>query len=147
VPADPVGPAGAVPAFAPHPATNRAAVAALVLVLTSITLYFLANQTLSNHFLEWKEYERVISEATSANGSTVSAMLKYIESQGGSYPGWMVAFSVLSLGSMAAWLGSLVFGAIGLFRPFRRGMAIVALVIAGLLSVMFCLSALGGVTG
>ncbi len=144
VPADPIG---AMPPFPPYPQTNRAAATALILVFASISLLFLAIQTISNHPLEWQEFEQAITAARSANESTMAAMMKFVESQGGSFPGWMVTLNVVTLGSMAAWLGSIIFGIIGLFRPIRRGMAIAALVIAGLLSVLFCLSALSGVTG
>jgi len=144
---DSVGAIGAVPAFPPSPPTNRAASAALILVFVAVGLLLLANQTHSNHRTEWQEFERVLSEAVSANGSTTSALLKYIESQGGSYPGWMVMWSVFTLGSMGAWIGSIIFGILGLFRPVRRGMAVTALVVAGMLVSLFCLSALSGAAG
>lgn len=145
VPADPVGAGGAVPPFPPRPQTNRAAATALILAFTAIGLLLLAIQTMSHHPLEMEEFQRIVSEARSTGGSTMTAMMKYFEKQGGQVPGWMVALNLFGLASMAAWLGSVVFGILGLFRPIRRGMAVAALVIAGMLSALFCLSALGGV--
>lgn len=147
VPSDPVGPVGAVPAYAPSAPTNRAAVAALVLVILSIVLSVLASQLLSSHLLEWKELEKILTETAEAKGSPATAMLKYMESQGGSYPGWMVAYSALTMGYLGAWLGAIIFGIVGLFRPVRRGMAITALVMAGMFVALLCLSAISGVAG
>ncbi len=143
VPADSVGPAGAVPPYPPQPQTNRAAVTAFVLALATLGLLLLVRQTISNHALEWQEFEKVIVEARSANESPVSAMMKFLEKQGGGFPGWMVTLNVLMLAFMACWLGSIVFGIIGLFRAVRRGMAVAALSITGLLTMLFCLAALG----
>ena len=147
VAADSIGPAVAAPPFTPYAQTNRAAVAAVILAFLSVGLLLLAMQTLSYHPLEMEEFQRFLNEAKSSGGSTMAAMMKYFESHGGQMPGWMVMMDALGLASMAAWLGSVVFGIVGLFRPVRRGLAIAALVMAGLLSVLFCLSALSGIAG
>ena len=147
VPVDPVGPAGAVPPYPPQPQTNRAAALALAFAITSIVLLLLCMQTVANHTLEMQEYQKFLKEAIEAGGSPTTAVLKYHESQGGQWPAWLVRMSILAMGSLGAWLGAIVFGIIGLFRPVRRGMAAAALVIAGLLTMYFCVSALVGGAG
>lgn len=143
VPQDPVGAAGACPGYAPAPQTNRAAVTALVLVLASLALLLAAMGVVSQHTPEMEELSRIIQDASKKSGSPVGAMLKYMEEHGGRPPRWMATFIVLELSSMAAWLGTIVFGIVGLARPVRRGMAVAALVIAGLLGLLFCVSAAG----
>jgi hypothetical protein len=147
VPADSVGPAGAVPPYPPQPQTNRAAAVALTLAITSVVLLLLCMQTLTNHTLEMQKYQEFLKEAIATGASPTTAVLKYHESQGGQWPGWLVTMSILAIGSLGAWLGAIVFGIIGLFRTVRRGMAVAALSIAGLLTMYFCLSALVGGAG
>lgn len=147
VPPDSVGPAGAVPPYPPSAPTNRAAVTALILAMLSLALMLWSMQTLSSHGSEMQKYQEFLEEAQAKGDPMMTGVLKYYESQGGTWPRWMVTLSLLGFASMGAWLGSIVFGVIGLFRTVRRGMAVTALVIAGLLTMMFCLSALSGAAG
>ncbi len=144
---DSVAVSAAVPPNPPHASTNRSAIVGFSLALLTIGFLLLSMQTMSNHQLDMLEYQKFIEEAQSKGTPTMTAVLKYCESQGGAWPGWMVTLSVLGFASIITWLGALVFGIIGLFRQARRGMAVAAVVIAGMLSGMFCLSALGGLAG
>lgn len=144
VPADPVGAGGAVPPLPPQPATNRAAVTAMILVLASMTLYILMMRTLAANEAGWREYERILKETLEQNGSPMAAASKFIEAQGGKMPTWLITFTLAGIGGLCCWVGALVFGLVGLFRPVKRGLAIAAITIAGLMLVMSCLSALSG---
>ena len=146
-PADSVGPAGAVPPYPPQPQTNRAAATALILAFTLIGMMLLCGQTFSRHGVEVQEYARYLEEARAAGTPAMTAALKYVETQGGQMPRWMVTLSILGMVSLAAWIGSIVFGIMGLFRTVRRGMAIAALSITGLLTTLFCLAAMSGAAG
>jgi uncharacterized membrane protein len=104
-------------------------------------------QTLSSNWQEMQEYQKFLKENIDSGASPTTAVLKYHESQGGQFPGWLVRMSILGIASLGSWLGAIVFGIIGLFRVVRRGMAVAALVIAGLLTMYFCLSAISGAAG
>ena len=144
VPADPVGPAGAVPLQPPLPPTNRAAATAMILILVSIGFYLMMIRSLENNAMAWKEYERILAETMKQNGSSTSAMMKYIEAQGGVFPSWMLVVLFSGLGWILGWLGAVIFGILGLFRPVRRGVAVGALSIAGMMLLLSCLSAIVG---
>lgn len=143
-----VGPIGALPPQPPPPtATNRSAVAALILAFLAVGFLFLAISTLSNHKLEMGELSERITEAGKSGKSPMSAVMDYMESQGGQMPGWLATFVMFEFASLGAWLAAIVFGIIGLFRPVRRGMAALALIICGGLCVLFCMSAVVGGLG
>lgn len=144
---DSVGATGAVPPLPPRPASNRAAVAAFFLILASMALYMVMTRTLAANESAWREYERILKETMEQDGSPMSAASKFIESQGGTMPGWMISFTLAGMGSLVCWLGSIVFGIWGAFQPFRRGLAVGALCLAGMMLVLSCMSALGGAAG
>lgn len=145
--ADPVTPSGAVPPYPPAPGTNRAALTAMILAGFTVIFWLLYLQTMSNHRLDIQEFNRFMEHARSSGTPTMTAVMKYYETKSGQVPGWMITLSFLTLGFVATWLGSIIFGIIGLFRPIRRAMAVTALITAGTLSGMCCLSAMSGVGG
>lgn len=152
VPRGPAAAAGLRPitAEAPvaAPAGNASAAVALILAFASVGFLILAVLTVSRHPIEIAEIQKIITEERAKDSNPMAAMAKYINAEGGgSIPGWMMTLIAFEFASLATWLGSVVFGLIGVFRVHRRGMAVGALVTAGLLGGFFCLTAIMGGLG
>lgn len=144
---DPVAPSGSVPPYPPAAQTNRAALVAMILAGVTLVLWLLYFQTASAHRVEIQEFYGFLQKQSDAGTPSMTAMMKYTETQNGQLPAWMMTMSVLMVAGMATWIATVTFGIVGLFRPIRRAMAITALIIAGSLTGMCCLSALGGAGG
>lgn len=128
--------------------SNAAAAVALILAFASVGFLILAILTISRHPLEMAEIQKIITEERAKDSSPMSAMVKYLDAEGGGVvPGWMMTLIAFEFGSLATWLGSVIFGIVGVFRVPRRGMAVGALVTAGLLGAFFCVSAVVGGLG
>ena len=65
-------------------------------------------------------------------------LTEYIDAQGGVAPGWLIATAVLPILAGLGWIAALACGLIGVRRPRRRGLAIAALVVAGIVPVLCC---------
>ena len=68
----------------------------------------------------------------------MEAFQDYAASRGGNLPAWLVGMSLLSFSAGLAWLATLVCGIISVRRPVNRSWAVAALIIAGLMPVVFC---------
>ncbi|MFQ5494127.1 MAG: hypothetical protein ACE5EX_01995 [Phycisphaerae bacterium] len=119
------------------PPRNTIATVALGLALGTVLLITISAQLMSAHRLEMEEMQEQMAQSESW-GEQMRAMSEYYESSGGQPPAWMIGLSVLLFATCLTWAASLVCGIIGLRRPFRRGRAVAAVAIAGLLPVLFC---------
>lgn len=115
-----------------HP--NRLAVVALALAGGAVAMLLLcfsivyANQDELSKFMQ--------------PGMDFSAGMKsvqdYMAAHGGMPPGWLWGLGTSELAGGLLWLGAVVCGVIGSFRVHRRGLAIGALVLCGLLLLFVC---------
>ena len=103
--------------------------------MLAIALVVAASMVLYPHADELKDVAKAAE--TGNRQATMEAMQRLIEQYGG-IPPWLLHFMVLLMGGMFAWLSGLVCGLLGLRTTRRRGLAIAALVLGGLLPVVIC---------
>jgi len=127
------GPPPPPPAAAPS--GNLVAVSALIAMMLAIGLVVVAGMSLAPHAEELAEVAKAAQ--TKDRQATMEAMERLMNQHGGTPP-WLLHFSVLLMGALFAWLAGLVCGLLGLRRKRRRGLAIAALVIGGLIPVFVC---------
>ncbi len=115
---------------------NLVAVSALVAIVLAIGLLVAAGMALAPHT---DELQGVMKAAeTGDKAATLEEWRRVAEGYGGKAPPWLLHAMVLSLGAMFAWLAGLVCGLLGLRNKRRRGLAILALIIAAGLPVLVC---------
>lgn len=146
-PTDGLQPLQGNPAPPPLPQSNVSATVALVMAFLAVGFLLLAIWTVASHRLEMMEIQKLIEDARQQNQSPVSAMMTHLNKDGGALPGWMLMLIAFEFASLGAWLGSVIFGIIGAFRAPKRGMAVGALVTAGILGAFYCVSALAAGMG
>jgi len=117
-------------------ASNRVAVAALVLGITTLAMFYGARTILVAHSLQLQELMKA-AQSSSSFAQNMEAQQKFFE-QYPDAPQWLAPAGLLGMGSLLTWVATLVCGIIGIRRPVRRGMASSALVIAALVPILFC---------
>ena len=127
----------------PPTAGNALAVWALVLAVVALAAYFVGGALLFGWVLE-------VAGTSGTPQAAHQAMLDRIES--GDVPPGATAAALLQLLAFLVWIGGVVCGVVAVRRPGRRGMAIAALVVSGVLPLILCLSLvlaafMGGVMG
>jgi len=68
--------------------------------------------------------------------------MQYLQKEGGATPDWLITVGLIEMGVMATWTAAVILGVIGVFRPYRRGFAVAALVISGFVCFLLCFGAL-----
>lgn len=124
-------------------APNTVGLTAFVLALVLIALIVITARILSAHYLEIEELNQAVAGAGDFS-NVLEAQREFLEAHGGKPPGWLLALMAFYLLAGLDWIAVLVCGIIGVRRVHRRGMAIFALVVAGLFPMMFCCSGLLG---
>lgn len=119
---------------AQHP--NRIATVAFALACGELLLLAAMRWILASHRLE---LEQLMTAMESATGLTemVEAQNQFFKSRGG-VPSWLIALMALEIAAGLNWAAIIVCGIIGARRPNRRKLAITALVVAGLVPIVFC---------
>ncbi len=124
--------------------TNRVAVAAVVLAVAVMVQFAVLMMIGAAHVSEFEHIESLAKarqdEGASPFEAQQQAMLQYLEDQGGVPPQWLMGMMMLYAGIAASWIAVVVCGIIGARRTYRRRMAVVALVFAGMLPVIVCCS-------
>ena len=92
--------------------------------------------------LRFLQMQEQMEKARAAGTSGMTAMMQYLQKQGGAAPGWLITVGLIEMGVMAAWTATVILGVIGVLRPYRRAFAVAALVISGLVCFLLCFGAL-----
>jgi DNA-directed RNA polymerase subunit RPC12/RpoP len=138
------GPGGLAPGpgvrVAPVYHANRLAVvaAALAAALVAFAICFLWIAV--THRLELEEFAQSMTEAGGFAGM-FDAQQEFYEARGG-IPSWVVALGMVEGATGLTWIATLVCGVIAVRRPRRRGLAVSALVVAGLVPIVLCCGSL-----
>jgi hypothetical protein len=135
---DPQAPAGALfqpEVVAHHP--NRVAVAALILASILVVLMVAFMIVAGAHSLELLKLQEEMQEGA-GDRSPFEVMQGFLDDYGGTPPTWIIVLAMLEFASGAVCIAALICGILGLRRPHHRPFAIVALVIAGGVMLMFC---------
>ncbi len=127
-------PVYAVMSSAQHP--NRLAIVAFALACCLVVLVVVTHLIIAPHSLEVEEFAKAVGSAASFS-DTLEAQSDFLKARGG-VPSWMVAYVVLQVGGGPIWIAIIVCGLIAIRRPQRRGFAMAALVMAGLIPVVVC---------
>ena len=91
---------------------------------------------MTSHRLEAEEFVKSMESATSLT-KMVEAQSEFFKARGG-VPRWMIAIMAFELMAGLNWIAMVVCGIIGVRRPNHRRLAITALVVAGLVPIVFC---------
>lgn len=124
-----------------HAERNTPAVAALILSGVAILFFMSAAAVLGAHAEQLAEFRKAMEEGT----GMMKAVNKLLEENQGMMPGWMLAVGMLEFAAFGALIASVVFGILGLRRPWRRGFAVTGLVVSGGFLIFFCFNAFGGI--
>ena len=117
-----------------HP--NTIAKVALILACVQVMLVASAQIIGASHRLELETFGKAVMESGTFAGM-MKAQSEFLEAHGG-MPQWMIAISLLQLSTGLAWIAGLVCSLIGIRRIRRRGLAVAALAITGLVPILFC---------
>lgn len=123
---------------------NPVAVVAFVLTCIAGLLGILGIALAASHSLEMQEFTERIQAGAAQSKSGMQVMAEYMKDHGGTAPTWLVGVGLLSMASLLTLLAAFICAIIGLFRPARRGFAVTALVICGLLLGFVILSNVAG---
>lgn len=121
---------------------NRPATAAFILACVMMGLLGLAVVIMSRHAPDVQRMQEHMEKARAAGTSGITAMMEYLQKQGGPTPGWIVTIGLIEVGLMAAWIATAILGVIGLLKPYRRAFAVAALVVSGFVCVLLCFGVL-----
>jgi len=142
-----VGNAVALPASAPSSYAppdsdaNPLAVAAFILAAAMVILLLSGAMIVASHALDLEQLQKDLQpQPGAASGSQVRAVMEYIDTHGGQFPGWLVAVGVLQISAMAACAAAIVCGLLALRRTARRALAVIALVSCGCVVLLFCVN-------
>ncbi len=124
------------PAVSAAVGPNRLAVVALILALLSVALLLTAQMVLAAHPAELKELEEAMN-AVATFTEKMDAQQNFFDTHPEAIS-WMVVSFMGIFGSGTAGLAAIVCGVIGVRRIRRRGLAIAALVLSGLVLFLFC---------
>jgi len=139
--ASPLRDTGAVPAVPPPlpysgtASPNHVATAALVLAVLEALFLIIAVQVIRANRLEAEEFMKAVSSAKDFAGM-FEAQNEYLKARGG-YPPWLMTYVMLQMAALLNWFPLVVCAIIGVTRPMRRMRAVFALVIAGLVPLLF----------
>lgn len=119
--------------------TNRLAVVAFAIMLSSLAMMFAGMAVLSPHSLELTDFQkRLLAEMETDGGSQWKVMDEFRLEHGGDFPTWFILGGALHMSAMACCVGALVCGLISMRRPVRRGMAITSVFVSGGLLLLIC---------
>lgn len=135
-----------VPGMAPPPvppaSSNRLAVVSLVLGCAVLVQVVWAGMILAGHSMEFEmvqeRAEELRKEGMGQVQASQKALAEFYKDYGGMPPGWMIASGSLFLTSLLTWLATLICALIAVRRPVGRGFAVAALLLAGLIPILFC---------
>lgn len=117
-------------------AANHVATVGLVLAVISILFVFAYYLVARPHRDEINELGRAVQ--TGGFREVMRIQQEWIEQQGG-LPGWVLAMTLFQLCSGACWLAALICGVLGMRRHYnRRERAVMALVMCGVMPVLYC---------
>ncbi len=133
-----VGPGGLAPGSVAAPVydANRLALVAAVLAAALVTFAICFQWIAVTHRLELEEFTQSMTKAGDFAGM-FKAQQEFYEAQGG-IPPWIMALAVVEVGGALTWIATIVCGVIAVRRPRRRGLAVSALVVAGLFPIVLC---------
>lgn len=134
VPTQPPSPGYVQASSAQHP--NRIAMIAFALACGEVLLLAVMQWIMASHRLEVEEFVTSMESATGLS-EMVEAQSEFFKARGG-IPRWLVAIVALEVMAGLNWAAIVVCGIIGVRRPNRRKLAITALVVAGLVPIVFC---------
>ncbi len=117
-----------------HP--NTIAKVALILACVQVMLLVSFQVICASHRLELEEFVNAMVEAGTMAGM-MKAQSEFYEARGG-IPQWMITITLLQVMTGLAWIAGLVCSLIGVRRIQRRGLAVAALAITGLIPILFC---------
>ncbi len=120
------------PRYNASPSTNPLALVAFGLTLLMGSLYVTSGFILSAHRLEVEELVKQVEKRGADPSARFSAWLEYSNSQGATFPTWLVAVSILSFAGMATCLASLICGIIALRHRARRSLALTSVIASGM---------------
>lgn len=119
---------------AQHP--NRIALVAFALACCLVALIVVTHLIVAPHRLEIEDFSKSVMSAASYS-DVLEAQSEFLKARGG-VPSWMVAYVVLQVVGGPIWIAVIVCALIAIRRPQRRGFAVAALVMAGLVPVAIC---------
>lgn len=119
---------------AQHP--NRLALVAFALACGLVVLVVVTHLIIAPHSLEVEEFAKSVMSAGNYS-DVLEVQSEFLKARGG-VPSWMVAYVVLELGGVPIWIAIIVCGLIAIRRQQRRGFAMAALVMAGVIPVVIC---------
>lgn len=120
------------PATQPPTPSSTLSVAALITACSMIAMVMITSAVALPHaseLIEMQQTDGTLEE-------NLQAMQRLIDSEGGSFPTWLVVVVLLTCVSMFAWLGAVVLGILALYRSSRKNLAAIALGICGLFLIM-----------
>jgi hypothetical protein len=115
---------------------NRLALVALILAAWSMLSLIVANIILAPHHTELEELQKTMSSATSF-AETMQAQSAFFEAHPQA-PHWLIPASMLVIVAGLTSLTAIVCALIALRCPYRRGLAVTALLVAGAVPTFFC---------
>ncbi len=123
-------------AVSPAQHGNRLAIVAFALACCLVVLVVVTHLVIAPHRLEVEDFAKSIMSAGNYS-EVLEAQSEFLKARGG-VPSWMVAYVVLEVAGGPIWIAVIVCGLIAIRRPQRRGFAVAALVMAGLVPVAIC---------
>lgn len=124
--------------------TNRAAIIAMVLAVCSFILVAAYTMILSQHPEEILRLSEGFEQAKDFAERT-AIYSEFIQEQG-RVPGWMIASSGCIVVGGLAWVAAIICGIMGIRGVGRRQTAVVALLLTGMIPIIFCCGSAGGPT-
>ena len=121
--------------FAPH-SVNRLALVALVLVGCSVVSLIVAMVIVAPHRAEVEELQKTTSAAESF-AKMMEAQTAFLKANPQALQ-WLIPWSVLAIVAVLTGLAAIVCALFALRRPYRRGWAVAALLIAGAVPMFLC---------
>ncbi len=121
---------------------NRLAIVTWVLLALSIATMMAVNAVVRQHAAELEPVQKSLEAGK--DPFQISREHPELFGGGGNVPPWMLASSMLMVMGGLFWLAAVVCGIVAVTRPYRRAMAISALVTAAVLPVFMCCGGLLG---
>lgn len=121
-----------------HP--NRIAIVAFALSCLMVVQVFAFSRIARDHEQEFQALiertEELQKEGVGAFAANQQALLTLATSGDGTFPAWLLGYSLLPVGMIGCWLGALACGLIGVRRPRNRRWAVASLALAFLIVIL-----------
>ena len=117
------------------PGDNALAVWALALSVSALVLYFVASMWITNLSVRW------LGELAGPGATPEEIRRGMMEQvQAGNMPSWIMSACLLLFAVFSLWVAGIACGIMALRKPARRVWAVVALVLSGVLPLLFCIA-------